>query len=110
MTELSDRLLEEKKKVEASLTALVKYWQDMPGSEEQHDYLIWKRARIDAAFAREQAGKLGICLLCDQSIPYGRLKRIPYVEYCLPCQRNLESLLQDFEKMNLRKNEWEWVP
>lgn len=90
-------LLHEKKKTEHSLAALNTYWQHAAGYEKQNNFLIWKLARINAAIARLNAHTYGNCLACGQAIRQERLEIMPYAEYCLDCQNELEELLQEFE-------------
>ncbi len=43
-------------------------------------------ARIDAAFARMDAGTYGICTRCGDVIPPDRLEAMPDAELCIVCK------------------------
>lgn len=47
--------------------------------------------RIDAALKRIEDGTYGFCLATKKPISVARLKAIPYVEYCLEYQQELEK-------------------
>ncbi|EPD95623.1 hypothetical protein HMPREF1486_01820 [Streptomyces sp. HPH0547] len=42
---------------------------------------------IDAAFGRVQDGSYGTCMSCAKPIPAERLEILPYVRFCVACQR-----------------------
>lgn len=44
--------------------------------------------RLQAAMARlkENPDEFGLCLECEEDIPFPRLKAMPYAEYCVGCQ------------------------
>lgn len=46
--------------------------------------------QIDAALARIEAGRYGICTACDQPIAPRRLAALPYAEHCAECAERLE--------------------
>ena len=46
--------------------------------------------KIDAALARIDKGTFGLCLKSGKRIPEMRLKAIPYAEYCLEVQEELD--------------------
>ena len=46
---------------------------------------------IRAALARIEDGIFGTCLNCEQEINVKRLKAIPWVRYCVPCQESIEN-------------------
>ncbi len=45
---------------------------------------------IDAALARMDAGRYGICDRCDAKIPPERLEAVPQARLCMSCQRRAE--------------------
>jgi len=47
--------------------------------------------RVDAALKRIEDGTYGICLKSKKSIPQARLKAIPYAEYTVAAQEELEQ-------------------
>ncbi len=47
--------------------------------------------RINDALERIEEKTYGICELCQKKISKGRLKVVPYVEYCIPCQEKQEK-------------------
>jgi DnaK suppressor protein len=47
--------------------------------------------RIEAARNRIVQGAYGICLSCDQEIALKRLQAVPWAEYCLSCQAEVEK-------------------
>lgn len=47
-------------------------------------------ARIDDALARIEKGVYGFCLKSGKRIPDQRLKAIPYAEYCLEVQEEMD--------------------
>ncbi|HOV37552.1 MAG TPA: TraR/DksA family transcriptional regulator [Spirochaetales bacterium] len=50
-----------------------------------------KRLRlIDAALARIENGKYGICMKCNKKIPQERLQAIPYAILCVDCKNSDE--------------------
>ena len=46
---------------------------------------------IRSALARIEDGSFGTCLNCEQEINIKRLKAIPWVRYCVPCQELVED-------------------
>lgn len=47
--------------------------------------------QIDEALKRIKDKSYGVCNECTKSIPKQRLKAIPFVEYCVPCQEAIEK-------------------
>ena len=47
-------------------------------------------SRIEYALERMREGQFGICEGCGTNIPMGRLNALPYVNYCVICQREAE--------------------
>ncbi len=48
--------------------------------------------RIDAAVARIEKGTYGFCLKSGKKIPESRLRAIPYAEYCLEVQEEMDRV------------------
>ncbi|MBF0387090.1 MAG: TraR/DksA C4-type zinc finger protein [Candidatus Omnitrophica bacterium] len=46
--------------------------------------------KVDAALARIEKGTFGFCLKSGKRIPEQRLKAIPYAEYCLDVQEEMD--------------------
>ena len=60
---------------------------------DEHDIGVAERARLQhrralfvAALERLHEGSYGLCLACGAPIPDARLKALPEVERCVPCQ------------------------
>ena len=47
---------------------------------------------IDEALLRIDEGDYGICEECDEDIPLGRLKAMPFTRHCVKCKSDLEKL------------------
>ncbi len=47
--------------------------------------------KIDAALVRIQQGTFGVCVSCGGELRHRRLEALPWSEYCLPCQEDLEQ-------------------
>lgn len=47
---------------------------------------------IDDALLRMKEGEYGICEECDEEIPLGRLKAMPFTRHCVKCKSDLERL------------------
>lgn len=47
---------------------------------------------IDEALLRIDEGDYGICEECDEDIPHGRLKAMPFTRHCVKCKSELEKL------------------
>lgn len=47
---------------------------------------------IDEALLRIDEGDYGICEECDEDIPFGRLKAMPFTRHCVKCKSDLEKL------------------
>jgi len=47
---------------------------------------------IDEALLRIAEGDYGICEECDEDIPLGRLKAMPFTRHCVKCKSDLEKL------------------
>ena len=51
-----------------------------------------KIRNIDDALARIDEGEYGICEECEEEIPLGRLKAMPFARLCVKCKADLEKL------------------
>lgn len=47
---------------------------------------------IDEALLRINEGDYGVCEECDEEIPLGRLKAMPFTRHCVKCKSDLEKL------------------
>lgn len=47
---------------------------------------------IDEALLRIEEGEYGICEECEEEIPLGRLKAMPFTRHCVKCKSDLEKL------------------
>jgi DnaK suppressor protein len=45
---------------------------------------------IDAALQRIADGSFGVCLSCGDDIPLRRLQALPWTQFCLRCQEEIE--------------------
>ena len=46
---------------------------------------------IDEALLRISEGEYGICEECEEDIPIGRLKVVPFAHYCVKCKAEIEK-------------------
>jgi DnaK suppressor protein len=51
-----------------------------------------KLHNIDEALLRIHENEYGICEECDEEIPLGRLKVLPFARHCVKCKTDLEKL------------------
>ncbi len=51
-----------------------------------------KVQQIDAALQKMDAGEYGLCEECDEEIPIGRLKVLPFATLCVKCKSKQESI------------------
>lgn len=47
---------------------------------------------IDEALLRINEGEYGICEECEEEIPLGRLKAMPFARHCVRCKTDLEKI------------------
>jgi DnaK suppressor protein len=47
---------------------------------------------IDEALLRIEEDEYGICEECEEEIPLGRLKAMPFARHCVKCKSDLEKL------------------
>jgi len=51
-----------------------------------------KLLNIDEALLKIEEGEYGICEECEEDIPIGRLKVMPFARYCVKCKSDIEKL------------------
>lgn len=51
-----------------------------------------KLRKIDEALLKINDGEYGICEECEEEIPLGRLKVMPFARYCVKCQSDIEKI------------------
>jgi len=47
---------------------------------------------IDEALLRIEENEYGVCEECEEEIPLGRLKAMPFTRHCVKCKSDLEKL------------------
>jgi DnaK suppressor protein len=50
-----------------------------------------KLRSIDEALLKIEEGEYGICDECEEDIPIGRLKVVPFAHYCVKCKADIEK-------------------
>ena len=50
-----------------------------------------KLRNIDEALLKLDDGEYGVCEECEEEIPIGRLKVVPFARYCVKCKSDLEK-------------------
>ena len=50
-----------------------------------------KLRNIDEALLKAEEGEYGICEECEEEIPLGRLKVMPFARYCVKCKADIEK-------------------
>ncbi|KAF0219783.1 MAG: DnaK suppressor [Geobacteraceae bacterium] len=50
-----------------------------------------KLRNIDEALLKLEEGEYGICEECEEDIPIGRLKVVPFARYCVKCKADIEK-------------------
>ncbi len=50
-----------------------------------------KLRNIDEALLKIEEGEYGICEECEEEIPIGRLKVMPFAHYCVKCKADIEK-------------------
>jgi DnaK suppressor protein len=50
-----------------------------------------KLRSIDEALLKIEEGEYGICEECEEEIPLGRLKVVPFAHYCVKCKADIEK-------------------
>jgi len=109
--EMKKVLLKLKEEAYEEISKAVKTNADKPANESSGDIydqasnerdrelllLLGDRERekvrhIDEALARLDEGEYGICEDCEEEIPLGRLKAMPFARLCVKCKSDLEKL------------------
>jgi DnaK suppressor protein len=107
--EIQRMLLTMKEDILAQLTRTMKSGADAPSGEptgdiydqasserdRELDLLLSDREReklhqVDEALLRMKDGEYGICEECEEEIPLGRLKAMPFTRHCVKCKADLE--------------------
>ena len=92
--ELQERL----DKVEASLRKThAKDWEEQ-AIERENDEVVelldenirTELGQINIALNRAEKNEYGICVICEDPIPVGRLEALPYTDRCVSCASELE--------------------
>jgi DnaK suppressor protein len=73
------------------------YDQASSERDRELDLLLGDREReklrnIDEALDRLTDGEYGVCEECEEDIPLGRLKVLPFARYCVRCKADIEKL------------------
>jgi len=72
------------------------YDQASSERDRELDLLLGDREReklrnIDEALLKIDEGEYGICEECEEEIPVGRLKIVPFARYCVRCKADIEK-------------------
>jgi DnaK suppressor protein len=108
--EMKEMLLKLKEETLKEINKTVKSGSDIPVNEPSGDIydqasserdrelglLLGDREReklknIDEALLRLDEGEYGICEECEEEIPMGRLKIVPFARHCVKCKADLEK-------------------
>ena len=109
--EMKEILLKLKEEALEEVGKAVRSGTDKPGDEPSGDIydqasnerdrelllLLGDRERekirnIDEALARIDDGEYGVCEECEEEIPLGRLKAMPFARLCVKCKADLEKI------------------
>jgi DnaK suppressor protein len=110
MNEMKAILLKMKEETLLEINKSLKSGSDMPSGEPSGDIydqasserdrelelLLGDREReklhnIDEALLKISEGEYGICEECEEEIPIGRLKVMPFARYCVKCKSDIEK-------------------
>ncbi len=72
------------------------YDQASSERDRELDLILGDREReklrnIDEALLKIEEGEYGICEECEEEIPIGRLKIVPFARYCVKCKSDIEK-------------------
>jgi DnaK suppressor protein len=72
------------------------YDQASSERDRELDLLLGDRDReklrnIDEALLKIHEGEYGICEECEEEIPVGRLRIVPFARYCVKCKADIEK-------------------
>lgn len=109
LDEIRQMLLKMKDETLKEINKALKSGADVPNSEPSGDIydqasserdrelglLLGDREReklhnIDEALLKMDEGEYGICEECEEEIPVGRLKVVPFARYCVRCKADIE--------------------
>ncbi len=110
MDEIKAILLKMKEETLQEINKTLKSGTDIPSGEPSGDIydqasserdrelglLLGDREReklrnIDEALLKIEEGEYGICEECEEEIPIGRLKVMPFAHYCVKCKSDIEK-------------------
>ena len=77
--------MEAKDEVDVASDAIDRKMLEAVGSKDMNRLNL-----IDAALARIEQGRYGLCLKCGKHIPQARLEAIPYAFMCIECKSSDE--------------------
>ncbi len=110
LDEIKQMLLKMKEDTLKEINKAVKSGSDLPSGEPSGDIydqasserdrelglLLGDREReklhnIEEALMKMEEGEYGICEECEEEIPIGRLKVMPFARYCVKCKADIEK-------------------
>ncbi len=110
LDEIKQMLLKMKQETLKEINKAVKSGSDLPSGEPSGDIydqasserdrelglLLGDREReklhnIEEALMKMEEGEYGICEECEEEIPIGRLKVMPFARYCVKCKADIEK-------------------
>ncbi len=110
LDEIKQMLLKMKEETLKEINKAVKSGSDLPSGEPSGDIydqasserdrelglLLGDREReklhnIEEALMKMEEGEYGICEECEEEIPIGRLKVMPFARYCVKCKADIEK-------------------
>src|ERR1039457_1269669 len=110
MNEMRDLLLKMKEETLQEINKAIKSGSEKPSDEpsgdiydqasnerdRELDLILNDRERaklrnIDEALLKINEGEYGICEECEEEIPVGRLKIVPFARYCVKCKSDIEK-------------------
>lgn len=110
LDEIKQMLLKMKEETLKEINKAVKSGSDLPSGEPSGDIydqasserdrelglLLGDREReklhnIEEALMKMKEGEYGICEECEEEIPIGRLKVMPFARYCVKCKADIEK-------------------
>src|SRR5512146_2347196 len=110
LDEIKQMLLKMKEETLKEISKAVKSGSDLPSGEPSGDIydqasserdrelglLLGDREReklhnIEEALMKMKEGEYGICEECEEEIPIGRLKVMPFARYCVRCKADIEK-------------------
>ncbi len=110
LDEIKQMLLKMKEDTLKEISKAVRSGSDLPSGEPSGDIydqasserdrelglLLGDREReklhnIEEALMKMEEGEYGICEECEEEIPIGRLKVMPFARYCVKCKADIEK-------------------